>query len=519
MANAEAALVRIDQALALAAETGEHWTDAFLHRIRGEALLKRHPANTAPAEEAFLTAIAIAQQQKARSFELQAVLSLAKLYQSTNRNVDAHGVLAAAFDGFSPTPEFPEIEKAQRLLAKLTELDEVKGATAARERRLKLQTAYGLAMSWSKGFAAEETKAAFARARELSVGTENLDQRFTTLYGQWITSLTGGEIGRAQEVGEIFLREAQKAERMPETLAALRYLGLTHLSQGHFLEARTHLEQVLRSYDPSRDRDASFRFGTDSLASATIYLAFVCWQLGDFRRARELGDEAVARAVDSGHDATLANVLSFKAVFEMGRDDAEATLHAAQSLGELSQRLKLPNYVGLSAVYSAWAGIRLRNAELSIAGLRQAMTAHMELGSKLRIPFLLGKLAEAEAGRENAQGALFRIDEALMLSNETEQYQDVALLHRLRGEILLKLDPANIVPAEGSFLSAITIAQQQGARTYQLKAALSLAKLYQSTGRAADAHAVLVSALHGLTPTPELPEIGDAEALLDTLGA
>jgi predicted ATPase len=84
--------------------------------LRGEILLKRDPANTALAEEALPTAIAIAQQQKARSFELRAALSLAKLYQSTGRPTDAHAVLASALNGFSPTPEFPEIAEAQALL-------------------------------------------------------------------------------------------------------------------------------------------------------------------------------------------------------------------------------------------------------------------------------------------------------------------------------------------------------------------------------------------------------------------
>ncbi len=109
----------MDAALALAGETGEHWTDSFLHRVRGEILLKRNPANTAPVEEALLTAIAIAQQQKAKSFELRAALSLANLYQSTDRAADAHAVLAPALEGFSPTPEFPEIEEAQQLLGYL----------------------------------------------------------------------------------------------------------------------------------------------------------------------------------------------------------------------------------------------------------------------------------------------------------------------------------------------------------------------------------------------------------------
>src|SRR5262249_55780734 len=121
--DAEGALSRIEEALTLAGETGEHWSDAFLHRLRGETLLKRHPANTAAAEDAFLTAIAIAQQQKARSFELRAALSLAKLYHSTDRPEDAHAVLASALRGFSPTPEFPEIEQAQTLLAALAETD------------------------------------------------------------------------------------------------------------------------------------------------------------------------------------------------------------------------------------------------------------------------------------------------------------------------------------------------------------------------------------------------------------
>ena len=118
--GAEAALVGIDEALALAAETGEHWFDAGLHRIRGEILIKQNPP--APAEAAFLAAIAVAQHQKARSFELRAALSLAKLYQSTGRPTDAHDVLGPALAGFSPTPEFPAIAEAKALVEVLAHL-------------------------------------------------------------------------------------------------------------------------------------------------------------------------------------------------------------------------------------------------------------------------------------------------------------------------------------------------------------------------------------------------------------
>jgi len=93
-------------------------SDAFVHRLRGEILL-RDAANTAPADDAFITAIAIALQQKARSFELRAALDLARLYDSTGHSADAHALLASALRGFSPTPEFPEIAEAQTLLAAL----------------------------------------------------------------------------------------------------------------------------------------------------------------------------------------------------------------------------------------------------------------------------------------------------------------------------------------------------------------------------------------------------------------
>ena len=156
--SVDAALGTIEAALALAAETGEHWSDGILHHIRGEVLLKREPPNIAPAEKALLLAIAVAQEQKARTIELRAALSLANIYQTVHRTADAHAVLAPALEGFSPTPELPEIEEAKALLASLAKSDEVKSALETRERRLKLQTAYGLAVSWSRGFATEKQR-------------------------------------------------------------------------------------------------------------------------------------------------------------------------------------------------------------------------------------------------------------------------------------------------------------------------------------------------------------------------
>ena len=136
------AVAILDEALATCDRAGYRAFEAELHRARGEILLKRDPANPAPAEEAFLTAIAVAKQQGTRSFELRAALSLAKLYQSTGRPAEAHAVLAPALEGFSPTPEMPEIAEAQALLAALAETEEVKAAEA--QRRAAAASANGL---------------------------------------------------------------------------------------------------------------------------------------------------------------------------------------------------------------------------------------------------------------------------------------------------------------------------------------------------------------------------------------
>ena len=112
------AVAILDEALATADRLGYRAFEAELHRARGDALLMRDPPDPVPAEDAFLTAIAVAKQQGTRSFELRAAVSMAKLYHSTGRLVEAHAVLAPALEGFAPTAEMPEIAEAQALLAR-----------------------------------------------------------------------------------------------------------------------------------------------------------------------------------------------------------------------------------------------------------------------------------------------------------------------------------------------------------------------------------------------------------------
>jgi class 3 adenylate cyclase/predicted ATPase len=525
LAEAEARIGDVDRAIAILDETletsariGYRAFEAELHRVRGEMLLKREPTNPTSAEAAFGRAIEIAGEQGTRSFELRAALSLAKLYQATARPAEAHAVLTPALEDFAPTPGMPEIAEAQALLAALAETGEVKNAEVSRQRRLQLQTSYSKALMWSQGYGSEEAKAAFARALELAKGVDKAAERFEAYYGLCVGSLMRGELRSARETAETFLRETEQEEWVTEAAAARRCLGTACLFQGDLAVARAHFEQALRISDSERDREAKFRFGHDTGVAATVYLALARWLLGE-EPARRLIEAAIARAIESAHAPTLAIAYWFKALFDAVRDDAEAGRRAADSLLEVGRGHGLRQYLAQGALFSGWARARLGDPVTGMTELRQALAEYADQGNKLFAPFFQGRLAEFEAAGQDAEGPLARIDEALALARQTEQRWTDAFLHRIRGDILLKAHPANPARAEDAYHAALAVAREQGARSFGLQAGLRLAKLYQSTGRLAEAHAVLAPALEGFSPTPEMPEIVEAQALLAAIEA
>jgi adenylate cyclase len=292
---------------------------------------------------------------------------------------------------------------------------------------------------------------------------------------------------------------------------------MARLYRGDFLSAEANLAEVLRTYDPERDRDARFRFSADTAAAAAAALALAMWALGDVERARALSEDSLARADGTAHAPTRATVYSFISVYHMLRGDPETVRRIAKIVVDLGREHGMALWLAGGEVHSNWARAWLDGRESGMTGLREASAAYLGQGNKLFVPLFQGRLAELEAEDRDTEGSLRRIDEALTLANETGERWTDALLHRIRGDILLKRDPANTVPAEDAFQSAIAVAQAQKAKSFELQSELSLAKLYQSTARPAEAHAVLAPALEGFPPTPEMPELAEAQALLDRL--
>jgi predicted ATPase len=391
-------------------------------------------------------------------------------------------------------------------------------ASVSANQRLKLQTNLGKALMYSQGYSAEESKAAFIRARELAAVIDDATERFTIYFGLWAGNLLRGELRLAREIAETFLREAQREAGTTECGVGRRLLGTTCFWQGDLIEAQANLVEALSIYDSERDREAMFRFGPDTGAVARAYLAITKWLLGEVEPARALIEQAVAHAIETGHVPTLVNTYVFKARFEIVRGDAGATRRDAEMVVNLGQENALPQFAAQGALHSAWASARLDGGETVATELRQALAAYTDQGNRISVPLFQVLLAEIEAQRD-AEGALTRIDEALALAGETGEHWSDALLHRLRGEILLKRDPANTLPTEEAFLTAIAIAQQQKARTFELRAAMSLARLWRDQGKRDEAHDLLAPVYSWFSEGFDTLDLKEAKALLEQLKA
>jgi class 3 adenylate cyclase/predicted ATPase len=511
------ALAILDEALATGGRAGNRAFEAELNRARGEILRECDPANPTRAEEALLTAIAVAKQQATRSFEVRAALALAKLYRATGRDADAHAALAPALEGFAPTPELPEIIEAQALLAALAETEEVKADAEQRHRLTQLQVAYGNALFSARGFGAPETQEAFARARESAFGDKALSDRLAADYGLWAGSYVRGELSSMRAHVEAFLGDIRATPNSPEAGIAYRICGVTHQFAGEYGDARDNLERALALFQPGRDDDLAFRFGIDVGTAVLLCSAIALWPLGEVERAMSLAENAQARLAAITHAGTLAFGRHHSALFELMRGDRVRVAQNAVELARLAREHDLTMFRAFGVFLEGWATAADGAPSSGLSEMRRGVDLLREQDVLFFDGLLKIALAEAEAQAGDSVCAVTLLDEALATADGLGYRAFEAELHRARGEILLKRDPSDPAPAEEAFLNAIAVAKRQGTRSFELRAALSLAKLYQSTGRPVEAHGVLTPALEGFSPTPEMPEIAEAQALLAEL--
>ena len=314
-----------------------------------------------------------------------------------------------------------------------------------------------------------------------------------------------------------FLRDAEGNLGSPEFVMGHRTVGMSHWHGGDYVTAREHLGQALEAYDRDRHRPLAFRYGQDIGVPCMVYLALALWPLGMITQARRLAAEALDYAPSTGHLATIAYALIHTCLLELLCRDATTLLPHAESIVAMSRDHGLPfwyAYGTFALGYARWRGGEQERGE---AGMRQGITMCKEQGISVWVPSFAAIQADAEADAGRLEPALSMLDEALALSERTGQHWHDAETYRIRGDILLRGAPSNVDTAEAAFARAIEIARSQQSRSFELRAAMSMARLWRDQGKRNEARDLLAPVYGWFTEGFDTLDLKEAKKLLEEL--
>jgi predicted ATPase len=424
--------------------------------------------------------------------------------------------LAAAENAARLFAHHEAVALARRGLALLQTLPD----TPARARReLPLQMTLGTQLQITQGYAAPEAERTYARARVLCDQVPEALPLFPVLWGLWLFYKVRSELGTARELAERLFSLAQAARDPAELLQVRQALAVTSLCLGDPAATRDHMEQGIALYDPKRHQGHTFRYGLDPGAACRAFGAVALWLLGYPDQARRHSREAVALGGKLGQPSALALALHFAAMLRQYRREVTAVLWTAEATTAIATEHGLSFWRACGQVMRGWALAGQGERANGIAQLREGLTAWKAAGSETYRTYFLALLAEALGQDGQIEEGLGVLAEALAQMHGTGEGFHGAELHRLQGEFLLRREAAEVTgrEAEACFRRALTTARQQQAKSLELRAAMSLTRLYQKQGRPAEARPMLAECYDWFTEGFDTPDLQEAKALLEQL--
>ena len=411
-----------------------------------------------------------------------------------------------------------DIEAIGHLTKGLALFDTLEGSRTQDAQGLRLLMALGAAYQSVRGWATDEAAIAFRRARELCQRIGQPSELFPILWGIWGWHLLRGELGLCLELAAEALQFATAQGDPGMRMEALFMPGLTMLYRGDFSGARDHLRQALALGDgPEQHRIWAVHTGQNSAVTQRCYLFLALWHLGYPDQALRLSEETVALAREIGHPFSLDYSLHhccwlylqsrlptrLKAVAE------EETAIAAE------QGFALWNASGM---FFQGAGMfLLGELDRAMPMLQKGFNAWQVTGAKLTLSYQLSTLVEAYTRQGRLADAHRALDECFALIEETGERCQEAELQRLKGELLLVDAGDQSGLAEACFHQAIETARRQQSRAWELRATMSLARLWQREGRREEARLALAAIYGTYTEGFTTPDLADAAALLKIL--
>jgi predicted ATPase len=385
---------------------------------------------------------------------------------------------------------------------------------------LLLQLGVGPALFAVKGWASAETERAFTRAWELCELVGDSAELFPGLVGLWAIYLVRGDLKKSNELAERVLRLARVADDPALLLYARHILGVSSYYMGEVTLAAEHLEIGISISDPKRQGLLDSRYlGFDVRMGLLSMHAISQFSLGYADQALKRVFEALALAQTLSHPFSLAFAECWGGFVRQYRREVGAAQEVSESLIALSNEQGLADFLAWANNLHGWAiSAQGRNDE-GIRQMQEGVAASRVTGAGVFRPYFLTLLAEACMQTNRLYDGLNALTEALAIADEHENRHYEAETHRLKGELLLKQDRSKNAEARQCFEKAIEIARKQSARSWELRATTSLARLLASQGRRDEARAMLAEIYNWFTEGFDTADLKDAKSLLDELGA
>ena len=392
--------------------------------------------------------------------------------------------------------------------------------TAERSKaELKMLERLGPALAYAHGFGAPEVERAYLRARDLCEQLGQPVELFQALWGLWLNTVGRERFEAARPIADELFTVAHRLEDRALLLEAHHAMCPTMLWLGDLQAARNHGEQGMRLYDREQHRSLAFLFGGhDPGVCCRMQSGVALWFLGYPDCARERSRTGMAMARELSHVGTIVNELPFDGIVNQLCGDVVAVREIAESLTSLSTEHGFPQWLAVGNILSAWV-LAQNRGESPSARLRRAINEYRSGANQLYVPYFLGLLAAIQLTHGELAEGLDTVVSALGLTGgKGSRLMDPELL-RLKGELIVALDPGAKADAEVAFCQSIDIAQRQSSKSWELRAAMSMARLWRDQDKSQQARELLAPIYGWFTEGFDTLDLKEAKALLAELAS
>ncbi len=418
------------------------------------------------------------------------------------------------------------LEAIEQITRALDQIATLPATPALRREQIKLQVALLTPLIHVKGYAAPEAKAAAERARLLIEQAEALGEPpedplllFSVLYGFWVASYVAFNGNVMRELAADFLSLAEKQGAAVPLMVGHRNMSVSLLHTGDIEQARVHIDRAIALYDPAKHRELATRFGQDVRVALLFYRSLALWPLGYPEGALADADRAIRDAREIGQAASLMPALTLTSL---------SHIHCgsyAIANAQLDEVITLAEEKG--ALFWKVGGMLVQGCLLVITGkasdavrvITSGLSAWRATGTTVWIPAYLSYLTRAYVELGQFDEASRRINEAMIAVQTTNESWYEADIHRIAGEIALRSPVPDVEKAEAYFERALAIARKQQAKSWELRAAMSMARLWRDQGKRDEARDLLTPVYGWFTEGFDTRDLKEAKGLLGELRA